>query len=323
MNSIIIVDYNSIEETLKYIERCIESINEVDEMAFVVVDNSDDGNCAICLERTGDKTFVDVEIEDSEQQIKKHKFEKYNVFELSYNSRPLYIIEARENLGYAKGNNLGIRFSKEILDSSYCIISNNDIFFTNRINVSDFIDICQKESNIAVVGPKIIDPNGNSQSPYQYLDINELIVNDFFHMAFGKLIKSFKPSVMASVESGECYFTSGSFLFIDIDRFLGVDGFDGGTFLYCEEMILSERLKQKGYCFYFFDKYELIHKHSTTMKSNMSELKRLERYWESAFYYFEKYKGVSKAEINNVKMKLAFAKPFYIMRRYIKHIIKG
>lgn len=119
--SFVILHYKNIEET----RECIESVlNNViyKEVNIVIVDNgSNDG--------TG-------------EELKRIYGTKENVFVLINN----------ENLGFAKGNNIGYKFSKEILNTDFIVMINSDVL----IEQNDFCDVITKiyeKKNFALLGP--------------------------------------------------------------------------------------------------------------------------------------------------------------------------
>jgi len=133
MIAIIILNYNTPEMTLE----CIESIerNTIAEHKYYIIDNaSTDG---------------------SYKKIK-HEFERNK-----WNLPKYTFIKSEKNNGYSAGNNIGIRAA--IKDGcQYLLIINSDVSFENNA-IDLMVDILKNNDKIAVIGPNIIDENGDEQ----------------------------------------------------------------------------------------------------------------------------------------------------------------
>ena len=118
----LILHYYTIEDTIK----CIESIEKLNykNKEIVVVDNGSPNDSGIELEKLYKK------------------------------SKNIHIILSKENLGFARGNNLGFKYAKEKLNADFIVMCNND----TKIIESNFIkQIITKyqEHKYSVLGPKI------------------------------------------------------------------------------------------------------------------------------------------------------------------------
>ena len=61
---------------------------------------------------------------------------KLNTIEEKYKSDSVIFLYSDENLGFAKGNNIGFKYAKEKLQSDIIILANNDLIFRQE----DFVD---------------------------------------------------------------------------------------------------------------------------------------------------------------------------------------
>ena len=111
--SIITINYNGLNDTLLL----IESIPFNDKMEVIVVDNASNNEEAEQIS----KRFPDVKV-----------------------------IKSDKNLGFAGGNNLGIKASK----GKFLFLINNDTYF-EEFNVQALIDRLNSDPNIGIVCPKI------------------------------------------------------------------------------------------------------------------------------------------------------------------------
>lgn len=83
--------------------------------------------------------------------------ETYN----SYNN--VYVIVNRENVGFARGNNIGCNFAKRF-KSKFIAVLNSDVLI-NGENFSSNLNRIYSETNFDVLGPDIITLNGGHQNP--------------------------------------------------------------------------------------------------------------------------------------------------------------
>ena len=111
--SIITINYNGVKDTCAL----IESIPFNDKMEVIVVDNASDH-------------------QEPEQISSKYPYVK--------------VIKSDKNLGFAGGNNLGIKASK----GKYLFLINNDTYFKD-FNIHSLIDRLNSDPNIGIVCPKI------------------------------------------------------------------------------------------------------------------------------------------------------------------------
>lgn len=226
----VILQYGAYLETIK----CIESIekNVRTDYQIIVVDN-----CSP---------------DDSYDLLKYQVEQKTNVV----------LVKTETNLGFANGNNFGISFARKNYDPDFIVVLNND----TRLLDDNFSDVIYEEfdgSKFDLLGPMILSGDGKyTSSPRRnsvwsvqdiqksikleklFLHLNRFKL-DFIYHAFlrmkaykrkDKMDCSFFLSRMENVE------LHGSFLIFSREYFKKFDGFDGRTFMYCEEPILFTKL---------------------------------------------------------------------------------
>ena len=89
--------------------------------------------------------------------------ESYEILKNSYiNYSQVTIIRSYVNLGFAKGNNLGIQYAREKLKADYVFVCNSDITFNEDL----FETIIKADDNRAgAISPSIYDLSGEHQTP--------------------------------------------------------------------------------------------------------------------------------------------------------------
>jgi len=148
--SIIILNWNG----LKYTIECLESLKKITYPNYevIVVDNGSKGNDADVLE------------------------EKYKDY--------IDLIRNKENLGFAKGNNVAIRKVMEEGKSEYVLLLNNDTEIIQRDWLDKLVKISESEKNIGIVGCTLLFPSGKFQAggtilkdPFHYINISDKVKN--------------------------------------------------------------------------------------------------------------------------------------------------
>ncbi len=202
----------------------------------------------------------------------------------------VYIIQSDNNLGFAQGNNLGVRFLQRNNPCDYILFSNDDIIIEKGTDLTPMIELIEKDKSIGAIGPDIIGLDGRHQSPHRrkisaYRQIG--------WMLFPWLRKN-ETSVSNNIEDsappiGECYWVSGAFFLMRSGYFSTVNGFDPDTFLYSEEPILAERLKRLGLRMYFDPSIRITHLDGGTTKETIGNNRIMRLIIESNCIYYRKY----------------------------------
>ena len=164
------------------------------------------------------------------------------------------IICSKENLGYAGGNNLGIREAS----GSYILLINNDTEVARGF-LEPMVDIFLSNPRTGMVSPKIVYYKRGEAIQYAGSDgINPWTgrgtKNGFREVDLGQYnyVKS------TSLVHGACLLVSRKL----IDE---VGMLDESYFIYYEEHDWAERAKHKGYELYYAGTSKIYHKESMTM----------------------------------------------------------
>lgn len=284
----VILHYNVIAETVS----CIKSIQDRVQIpvGIIVVDNCSPNG-------TG-----------------KELFEQYR------GNNQVTVLLSEKNLGFANGNNMGIQYARKKLGADFVVVLNNDTYLVQ----DDFLDVIEKEwrqSRFAVMGPKIHTYNGENQNPVEhkittikevnfwirhhtwglirsYLGINGLYLNGKKRI---KQLLGYKNKAVRTKESlndvrqenvklhGCCFVFSPAF-------FEHFEGFDKRTFMYVEEDILFNHIKEKNLLTVYNPKLEIFHAEKAATRSETKTSRKKE-----IFIYTEGLKSLRVLEkiLNN------------------------
>lgn len=190
-------------------------------------------------------------------------------------------IDAGENLGFGKGHNKVL----DIIDSEYHAIVNPDIVFCEDA-FSEIIKWMDKNKDIGMVIPLIVDEKGNRQEVYR----QELTVFDMFNRMFLKELfkKRAKMHTMQNMDFTKPFnvqFGQGSFLIIRSELFRELNGFDDHFFMYVEDADLCKRVNRISKLMYF-PGAKVIHRWEKGSHGNKTLFKY---HVKSMIYYFKKW----------------------------------
>ncbi len=160
------------------------------------------------------------------------------------------ILKAEENLGFARGNNIGFLYAKRELGADFIVQMNNDTL----LRQADFNEILVEKyqrNQYAILGPDILSADNKHQNPCKTLnwkkkDVKRFLlkkrlqvimtyfplVDNYLQINAGAYLdESIKEDVLDTQLHGACLIFSPQY----IQRF---DGMCDQTFLYMEEDIL-------------------------------------------------------------------------------------
>lgn len=189
----------------------------------------------------------------------------------------IHVLIQKDNLGFAKGNNIGIVYARETLESEYICVMNNDVLISQKDFIFQCINAYQKK-NCAVLGPEIIRKDGSIQPFYGKLRSRQFYLRVKWQLKLEMLLLYFKidlrylvnklneyrsrKSEMIGVEnviSGEDYVLHGCCWIFTPDFLKVLSGLDDRTFLYREEELLSILLKKNGLHSRYVPDIKVIH----------------------------------------------------------------
>ncbi|UCN01129.1 glycosyltransferase [Sulfurimonas sp. SWIR-19] len=225
------------------------------------------------------------------------------------------LIESKINLGFAGGNNLGIQ--KALLDGfQFIIASNSDIVIEKQSNfIKKIYEIYSQDQDVAIIAPLIKNLDGVYQNPFrkERFSFKEIIKMKFFYLTgFYKMYYFLRVYVFFDLityiahkknaqrikhnygnnapPSGYIYAPHGSFLVFTPTFFKYFNGFDNKTFLYCEEFILAEKLRQNDLKCWYENTLNVLHKECQStekiVKNYKAKVKFTLKYTFSSCRYF-------------------------------------
>lgn len=261
---IVFVILNYVNCQLTY--SCVESIREnMSKAAYqiIIVDNGSEDNVVESLE------------------------EKYR------NSSDVVLIMNKDNLGFAKGNNVGIRYARTHYSPKYICTLNSDVELQTD-NIVEVLDDLNNKTNFSVLGPLILSGDGRYDSNpmadhlYSVKEIDKEILHSQKSILLNKMhlwnlwnhIKMLRQKKLCSTRMKEPMNyrkeqrnvkLHGACLFFSEEFFDCLSGFDESTFLYMEEDILFLHIIVNGLTTIYTPRIIVYHAESasTQVEKNM------------------------------------------------------
>lgn len=217
--SIIILSYNTARVTNDCIESVFKSLKDSSvQFEVLVFDNASTDNSVNLL----------------------------NELQKKYNN--LIVVEHKENVGFAKGNNIASKQAK----GEYLLFLNSDTVVLENA-IEDLMNFF-KNNDVDFAGGKLLNKDGSPQAsagPFYSLPV---VFGALFLKGDYWGLTRYSPSSIKKVDwvSGACIVTRH-------DIFDKISGFDEKIFMYMDEIDLLYRAKQKGYTTYFYPQAQFIH----------------------------------------------------------------
>lgn len=197
------------------------------------------------------------------------------------------VIQSTRNGGYGYGNNLGIKYLKEIDNPDFILIANPDVQFTENV-INQMIE--NTSDDVALIAPLTLDMSGNVQLPVAW-KVPRL--KDFFLFSSIVLNKLFKPMSYTKdyfqKDICEVGCVQGSFFMINAKN-IGDRIYDENIFLYFEESCLGKMFQDRGLKTILLTNVTYIHAHSASInKTIKSEVNKRRIMLDSFLQYFKDY----------------------------------
>ncbi|MEM4626645.1 MAG: glycosyltransferase family 2 protein [Candidatus Bilamarchaeaceae archaeon] len=272
---VIILNYNKPYDTFRCVNSFIE--NEGNSADILVIDNGSSlSNFRVLLEKLIPLGFLYV---DNEEHVP-GKLDRI-------------VFRSEKNLGYARGNNIGLKYANK-LGYKYSVIVNNDIIFVQPV-LAELRKVLDSDEKVGVVAPKVVDPKGSAQVaffPLRRITYFEILLYPFFYY---KILEKSNQRWLSEISKHNVIKVpelSGCFLMFKTKVITLVKFLDENTFLYNEELILFDKLKQSNFEALKVNIVKVIHAHNDTRESPFSFNRRKRFFLKSLLYYLDRYRGI-------------------------------
>lgn len=202
------------------------------------------------------------------------------------------LIAYKENVGYARGVNRGIRASK----GDYILILNPDII-VGKDGVRKMLEFIEKTPRTGILGPQLLDFNGNIQRSYfRFYGPATILARRTFIGKIPFFKRKINDFLMLDTDPNKIQYPDwimGSALMVSRRAVERVGNMDERFFLYFEDVDWAKRFWENGYRVVYFPRVKMHHYHQRKSKAGFGIfdlLIRKETRWhiKSAIKYFLK-----------------------------------
>ena len=249
--SVIILNYN----VRYFLEQCVLSVQKALEgidSEIIVIDNaSSDDSC----------------------EMMKTKFPH------------IKLIENEANLGFPKGNNIGVAQAK---GEYICILNPDTVVAEDTFSKILNSQLITHNSQLGIIGCKLIDGAGNFLPeskrgvPTPWVAFTKIFGLYKISNYFGK----YYAQHLSENESGKVDILVGAFMMMKRELYLEVGGFDENCFMYSDDIDLSYLVLKTGKTNYYFHETSVIHyKGESTVRDGTY----MKRFREAMQFFYKKH----------------------------------
>lgn len=223
--------------------------------------------------------------------------DSYNLLKKTHINK-MRVVQTASNKGYGFGNNFGIDYLTKTCKSDYILIANPDIEI-DESTIRNLENFLENNSEYAVVAPMMC--NARKEKNYgcafktdnclKYILSFGLVLNKFFKFERYNLSKQ-KDKIFLDVDA-----VAGSCLMVCADKMLKYGMYDEKIFLYCEERVLSLKLKRAKQKTALLLNEVFIHKHSTSIGKTFDPMKANKIMSKSRRYVIKNYYNANKVKL--------------------------
>lgn len=161
----------------------------------------------------------------------------------------IQIITNKQKRGFAQNHNNAFKYSK----SEYFCVLNPDISFSKNV-FNSLLKAFNLNKDLSMLAPLVYDNENYLQDSFRAFP-------SFYRILKRKFSK--KQSIF-SLKKNKCNFfepdwVAGMFMLFKSNVYNEINGFDTNFFLYCEDIDICLRLKERGYTFAVLTKTSIYH----------------------------------------------------------------
>lgn len=169
--------------------------------------------------------------------------ESYEILTRTISDKNVHFVKSDINLGFARGNNLGIYYLREKCECDFILLLNSDTVVEDKHYIERLLD-CY-ENGVGVIGSNVLEKKGSFTQPsivYPYFDYSLFCLVKYYckyyHIHFGRKYNSKgRKGIISQI---------GCAILLTPDYFQFYKGLYSKTFLYGEEQILCILLSKAG-----------------------------------------------------------------------------
>ena len=203
------------------------------------------------------------------------------------------MIETGKNLGFAGGNNVGIRYALAH-DADYVLLLNNDAFFRTSETLPILVDFMERHTRAGACGGTMSFPDGSPQQSYGNFPTPLRMLAALFPI-YRMLPRGWVPGEKRSCvvpDGGQrkpvrIDWPSGACLMVRRQVIEEIGLLDEQFFLYLEETDWCYRMQERGWGGFYVPQAQIGHAFGGTVNKTSVSMRRYNL--ESQFVYLNKH----------------------------------
>lgn len=252
--SVIILNYN----VRYFLELCVlsvqKAIQNLDAEIIVIDNNSSDDSCTMMKQRFPNIKFI----------------------------------QNKENLGFPKGNNIGVAQAK---GEYICILNPDTVVAEDTFEKILNSKLITHNSQLGIIGCKLIDGAGNFLPeskrgiPTPWVAFTKIFG---LYKLFSKssLFNKYYAQHLYENQTGKVDILVGAFMVMKRELYNELGGFDENCFMYADDIDLSYRALQNGKSNYYFADTTVIHFKG---ESTTRDQKYMKHFQEAMQFFYKKH----------------------------------
>jgi N-acetylglucosaminyl-diphospho-decaprenol L-rhamnosyltransferase len=197
------------------------------------------------------------------------------------------LIEPGYNVGYSKGNNIGLKMSQ----GRYLLLLNPDTKVMTQA-LSKMVDYMDAHPQVGALGPQLLNEDGSVQSSRRHFPS---LWTAFFEstwlqpLAPRRLLDWYYLRDRPDAEIAHVDWVIGAAIIARREVFEQVGGLDEGFFMYSEELDWQRRIKSAGWEVIYYPEAQIVHYGGKSSDQVVAQTHI--RFQSSKIRYFRKYHG--------------------------------
>uniref|UniRef100_UPI004047B578 glycosyltransferase family 2 protein n=1 Tax=Flavobacterium sp. TaxID=239 RepID=UPI004047B578 len=195
------------------------------------------------------------------------------------------LIENTANLGFPKGNNIGVAQAK---GEYICILNPDTVVAEDTFSEILNSQLVTRNSQLGIIGCKLIDGAGNFLPeskrgvPTPWVAFTKIFGLYKISNYFGK----YYAEHLSENQTGEVDILVGAFMVMKRELYLDVGGFDENCFMYSDDIDLSYMVKKLGNQNFYFHNTSVIHYKG---ESTVRDETYMNRFTEAMQFFYTKH----------------------------------
>ncbi len=243
--------------------------------------------CVEALQRSKCDFDFEIIVVDNDSQD-----ESLSYLKKMHEDKEIILVQAGANLGYGKGNNLGVKHAK----GEYVVILNPDVG-VEEDTLQKLVAYMDEHPKVGLVGPQLYFFNGEIQdSCRRFMRPMDLIIKRTPLKRIPILAKRVKEYLMVDYDKKipqEVDMVTGACFIMRKEIFEKMGGFDPRYFMFMEDADLCRTLWKNGYKVVYYPHARALHYHKRLSEGGLFSLLRKKVFWihlNSARKYFMKWR---------------------------------